>query len=139
MSSGAMIDNIIMNIFTQSTKNTTEAHQEHLFSRSKDDAIQLYKVSMKDFTWRKYLYGITLIEITQADLEKMFNEFINDKIDFNTAHIIKSDIQQITRIPEKAQFISSMTPIGFKNDQDESRCYVNSTFQVLFSIYFLEH
>ena len=25
-----------------------------------------------------------------------------------------------------------MTPTGFRNDQDESRCYVNSTFQVLF-------
>ena len=40
MSSGMMLDDIIMNIFTQSTKNTTEAHQEHLFSRSKDDAIK---------------------------------------------------------------------------------------------------
>ena len=25
-----------------------------------------------------------------------------------------------------------MKPTGFRNDQDESRCYVNSTFQVLF-------
>ena len=25
-----------------------------------------------------------------------------------------------------------MTPTGFRNDQDESRCHVNSTFQVLF-------
>ena len=25
-----------------------------------------------------------------------------------------------------------MTPIGFRNGQDESRCYVNSSFQVLF-------
>ena len=90
MSSGMMLDDIIMNIFTQSTKNTTKADQEHLFSRSKDDAIQMYKGSMQDFTWkttiadtkrtlrshhyihieiwRKYMNGITLIEITQADL-----------------------------------------------------------------------
>ena len=88
---------------------------------------------------RKYLYGITLIEITQADLEKKFNEFINDKIDFNNTHIIKSNIKPVTNVTEEARFISSMTPIGFRNDQDESRCYVNSTFQVLFSIYFLEH
>ena len=32
LSSGMMLDDIIMNIFTQSTKNTTEAHQEHWFS-----------------------------------------------------------------------------------------------------------
>ena len=25
-----------------------------------------------------------------------------------------------------------MTPIGFKNGQDESICYINSSFQVLF-------
>ena len=52
MSSGMMLDDIIMDIFTQSTKETTEAHQEHLFSISKDDAIQLYKGSMQDFTWK---------------------------------------------------------------------------------------
>ena len=124
MSSGMMLDNIIMNIFTQSTKNTTEANQEHLFSRSKDDAIQLYKGSMQDFTWkttsantkrtlrsghyigieiwRKYLNGITLIKSTQADLEKQVDEFINHNIDFNTTHIIKSDIQPVTNVPEEA-------------------------------------
>ena len=154
MSSGTMLDDIIMNIFTQSTKNTTEADQEHLFSRSKDDAIQLYKGSMQDFTrkttiydtkrtlrshhyigieiWRKYLNGIILIESTKADLEKKVDKFINHKIDFNTTHIIKSNIQPVTNVPEEARFISSMTPTGFRNDQDESRCYVNSTFQVLF-------
>ena len=89
--------------------------------------------------WRKYLNGITVIESTQADLDKMVDEFISHKIVFNNAHIIKSDIQQITNITEKARFISSMTPTGFRNDQDESRCYVNSTFQVLFSMYFLGH
>ena len=51
MSSGMMLDNIIMNIFTQSTKKSTAAHQEHLFSKFKDDAIQFYKGSMQDFTW----------------------------------------------------------------------------------------
>ena len=80
----------------------------------------------------KYIYGITLIESTQADQEKKVDEFINDKIDFNTTHIIKSDIEPVTNVPEEAQFISSMTPTGFRNDQDESRCYVNSTFKVLF-------
>ena len=157
MSSGMMLDDIIMNIFTQSTKNTTEADQEHLFSISKDDAIQLYKGSMQDFTWktttadtkktlrshhyigieiwRKYMNGITLIESTQADLEKKVDEFINHKIDFNITHIIKYGIQPATNVPEESRFISYMTPTGFRNDQDESRSYVNSTFQVIFSMY----
>ena len=52
MSNGMMLDEIIMNIFTQITKNTTKAKQEHFFSRSKDDEIQLYKGSMQDFTWK---------------------------------------------------------------------------------------
>ena len=129
-----------------------------LFSRSKDDAIQLYKGSMQHFTWkttiantkrtqsshncigieiwRKCLNGITLIKSTQADLEKTFDEFINHKIEFNTTHIIKSYIQPVTNVPEEARFISFMTPTVFRKDQDESRCYVNSTFQVIFQYIF---
>ena len=140
MSSGMMLDDIIMNIFTKIPKITTKSNQENYFSRTKDGVIQLYKGSMQDFTWkttindtkrtlrshhyisidlwRKYLNGITLIESTQADLEKKVDEFINHKIDFNTTHIIKSDIQPVTNVPEEAQFISSMTQHGFRNDQD---------------------
>ena len=50
MSSGMMLDVIIMDIFTHSKKNTTEAHHEHLFYISKDDAIQLYKGSIQYLT-----------------------------------------------------------------------------------------
>ena len=64
----------------------------------------------------KYLYGITLIKNTKADLEKKVDEFINDKIDFNNTHIIKSNIQPVSNVPELARFISSMTPIGSRND-----------------------
>ena len=123
MSSGMMLDDIIMNIFTQSTIFTTKTNQEHFFSISKDDAIQLYKGSMQEFTWkitiadtkrklrshhyigieiwRKYMNGITLIESIQADLEKKVEKFINHKIDFNTTHIIKSDIQPVTNVTEE--------------------------------------
>ena len=52
MSSGMMFDEIIMNIFTQITKESTVAHQENLFSIFKDNSIKLYKVSMQDFTWK---------------------------------------------------------------------------------------
>ena len=65
------------------------------------------------------------------------DEFINDKSDFNNTHIIKSRILPVSNTPEEELFMSSMTPIGFRNDQDELRCYVNSTFQVIFlNIYF---
>ena len=130
------------------------AHHEHLFSRFKDDAIQFYKVSILDFTWKttisdtkrtlrshhyigiekfgKYLYGISHIEKTKAYLEKKLDELINDKSEFNNTHIIESKIISVSNVPEEERFISSMTPIIFRNDQDESRCYVNSTFQMLF-------
>ena len=132
-----------------------------LFPGFTDDAIQLYKGSMHYFTWkatiadtkstlrshhyieieklRKYISGILHIENNKADLEKKVDEFINDKSDFNKTHIIKSNILPVSNIPEEERFISSMTPIGFRNDQDESRYYVNSTFQVLFFNIFLEH
>ena len=86
---------------------------------------------------RKYISGILYNQNIKADLEKKVDEFINDRSDFNNTHIIKSNILPISNIPEEEQFISSMTPIGFRNDQDESRCYFNSTFQVIFfNIYF---
>ena len=86
---------------------------------------------------RKYLSGILSIKNDKADIGNKTNQFINDIIDFNNTHIIKSNIQPISNIPEKEHFISSMTPIVFRNGQDESRCYVNSSFQVLF-LFFLE-
>ena len=99
---------------------------------------------MQDFTWkRKYvdtkstlrlhhyiereklrncLSGILYIENDEADIEKKTNQFISDKSDFNNKHIIKYKIQPISNIMKEPRFISSMTPIGFINGQDESRC-----------------
>ena len=69
---------------------------------------------------RKYLSGI------------LKNQFINDISNFNNKHIIQYNNKPIYNIPEEQRYISSMTPIGSRNGQDESRCYVNSSFQVLF-------
>ena len=52
MSSGLMLDGIIMNIFIEITQKSKTSHQEHFFYRFKDDAIQFYKGSMQDFTWK---------------------------------------------------------------------------------------
>ena len=62
------------------------------------------------------------------------DQFINYKSDFNNTHIIKSNIQPVSNILEEERFISSMTQIGFRNGQEESRCCFNSLFQVLFFI-----
>ena len=160
MSSGLMLDNIIMNIFTESTKKSNTSHQEHFF-RFQNDTIHLYKRSMQDFTWKrenadtkitlrshhyieieklvKYISGVLYIESDKADLGKKMDQFINDKSEFDNTHIIKSNIQHVSNIPEEERFVSSMTPIGFRNGQYESRFYVNSLFQVLFFNIFLEH
>ena len=87
---------------------------------------------------RKYLSGILSIDNDKADLEKKINQFINGIRDFNNKHIIHFNNKPISNIPEEPRYISSMTPIGFMNGQDESRYYVNSSFQVLFFNIFLE-
>ena len=154
-------DNIIMNIFIKSAQKSKKSHQEHFFPRFQDDTIHLYKGFMQDFTRKrknsdtkrtlrpnhyierkqliKYLSGILSIENDEADLGKKMDQFINDKSDFNNTHIIKSNIQPISNIPEEECFISSMTPIGSRNGQNESICYVNSSFQVIFQYIYLEH
>ena len=53
MTSGLMIENIIMNLFTDSTQKTTDSVQKHLFSKIQDDTIHLYKGSLQDFTLKR--------------------------------------------------------------------------------------
>ena len=113
------------------------------FPRFQDDTIHLYRGYMQDFTWkrkdsdtkrtirshhyieieklRKYLSGILYIENDKAYIGEKMDQFINDKSDFNNTHIIKSNIQPVSNIPEEERFISSMTPIGFRNGQNCSR------------------
>ena len=79
----------------------------------------------------KYLSGILSIDIDEADIENK-NQFINDIRGFNNKHILQCNNKTISNIPEEWCYISSMTPTAFMNDQDESRCYANSSFQVLF-------
>ena len=44
----------------------------------------------------------------------------------------------ISNIPEEPRYISSITPTGFINVQDESRCYVDLSFEVIiFNIFFI--
>ena len=60
---------------------------------------------------RKYLSGILYIENDKADQGKKMDQLINDKRDFNNTHIIKSNIQPVSNIPEEELLVSSMTPI----------------------------
>ena len=82
--------------------------------------------------------GILSKDNYEADLGKKKNQFINDISNFNNKHIIQCNSKPISNIPEEPRYISSMTPIRSSNGQDESRCYVNSSFQVIFSISLLE-
>ena len=48
MSSGLMLDKIFLFIVTDSTEQTTDSAQKHLFSKIQDDTIHLYKGSLQD-------------------------------------------------------------------------------------------
>ena len=78
------------------------------------------------------------IEIFDADIEKKTRLFINDISDFNNKHIIRCYNKTISNIPEEPRCILSMTPTGFIDGKDESICYVNSSFQVIFQYIFLD-
>ena len=68
----------------------------------------------------------------EAYLENKSNQFINDISNFNNKHIIQCYNKTISNEPEEPGYISSMTPTGFINGQDELGCYVNSSFEVVF-------
>ena len=77
------------------------------------------------------------IDTDEADLENKTYQFISDIRNFNNKLIIQCNNKNISNIHEEPRYISSMTPTGFINGQDESTFYVNSSFQVLsFNIFF---
>ena len=53
ISSELMIDKIIVNLFTDSTEQTTDSVQKNLFSKIQDDTIYFYKGSLQDFTRKR--------------------------------------------------------------------------------------
>ena len=52
MSSGLMLDNIIMNLLSDTTEKE-EFSENDLFSKIKDDKIYLYLGSLQDYSWKK--------------------------------------------------------------------------------------
>ena len=141
ISGGLMLDNIIMNLFKGSTKQTTDSVKKGLFSNIQDDTIYLYKGSLQDYSWKKliahtkktlrshhfiekqklriYLSGILSIDIDEADIERKTNKFINDISDFNNKHIIQCYNKTIFNIPKEPRFISSTISPVFINGQYE--------------------
>ena len=53
MSSGLMLEDIIMNLFTDSTEKATYSYQKHLFSKIQDDTIHLYKGYLQYLTSKR--------------------------------------------------------------------------------------
>ena len=53
MSSGLMLDDIIMNLFSDITKQTTDSAKKDLFSKIQDYRIYLYKGSLQDYSRKK--------------------------------------------------------------------------------------
>ena len=103
MCSVLMLDYTIMNLFTDSTKQSTQSHQKLFFPETRmilftcandiyrilyvKEEIQIQKgqyvhiITLKKI--RKYLPIILSIDNDEADLRKKTNQFINDKSDFN--------------------------------------------------------
>ena len=51
-----MLDDIIMNLFTDFTKQTTGSVKKDLFSKTQDDTVYLYKRPMQDYSWEKRIF-----------------------------------------------------------------------------------
>ena len=56
--------------------------------------------------------------VDEADLRNKI-KFINDIGEFINKHIIQCCNKNISNIAEEPRYISSMTPTGFNNGQDE--------------------
>ena len=74
--------------------------------------------------------------VDEVDLKNRTNQWLDHIINFNKEHFIQSYNVTESNLPEEEHYISGMIPTGFINGQYESIFYVNSSFQVNFSIYF---
>ena len=52
MSSGLMLEDIIMNLFIYLTKQTMDSVKKDLSSEIQDDTIYLYKGYLQDYSWK---------------------------------------------------------------------------------------
>ena len=80
----------------------------------------------------KYLGGLLSIIVDGSDIKNRTKQWINDISVFNNKHIIQYYNISKSNISEEPCYISCITTTGFVNGQDESRWYVNSSFQVIF-------
>ena len=87
----------------------------------------------------KHMSGMLYIDSDETDIEKKNNQFINYIRNINKIYIIQCYNKIIFNITEEPHYISSRIPTVFINGQYESRCYVNSSFKVLFfDIFFIQ-
>ena len=95
-------------------------------------------VTVTSLRWQKndYLDGLFTIIFDEEETMRRINEWFFHIWDFNKEHIIQPYNATISNILEEELFITCMTPTGFINGGDQSRCYVYSSFQVHFSISF---
>ena len=70
MSSGLMFDDIIINLFTYCTEQTTHSAKKDLFSKIQDDTIHLYKVSLQDFPSKNLIQKIHYVYIISLKNKK---------------------------------------------------------------------
>ena len=111
MSSRLILDYIIINLFSGTTKQRMNSEKKDIFLKIKNDKNYLYQVSLKDYSWKnrfantkntlhthnfierrrlqKYIGGLLSIIIDEAGLEKRTNKLINYISTFNNEHIIK--------------------------------------------------
>ena len=111
MYSGLMLDDIIVNLFSDITLKTKDWAKKYSFYKIQVDKIYLYRESLQDHVWkkwiadtkktlrthhfiekeklRKFLCGLLYIVIDEAYLENRINQFINDISNFSNEHIIK--------------------------------------------------
>ena len=131
MSGGFMLENIIMNLVRDTTKQKMNL-VKMFFSKRKDDNIYLYQGSIKDYSWKKiidenkntlctnhfiekiklcnYLGGQFSLMFDEADLKNRANHSINDIRNFINEHILQCYNVNQYNITEELYYISCITP-----------------------------
>ena len=71
MSIVLMLDNKIMDLFSETPKQKIDSAQKHLFSKIKYGKIYLYQGSLQDYSWKKII----------SDIKKTYVHIIHQKME----------------------------------------------------------
>ena len=149
-----MFDDIIMSMIMNKALECNSEGADGYLTKIENSIIYMYRGSLQYFYWNKVTHEGLDVPCTHFNVEriKMKKYFANilkrdtssnnmkENIDnwldsfekFNNKYIIMYTESYNISFIERSRYITVRSPSGFINHENETRCYINATIQLLY-------